>query len=159
MSGPLKTSKQIYEEGAGNLYLHGAWNASTNVPVLSDATGRKGDAYRISTTGTRDLGSGSVIYNAGSLVYHDGTIFRRLGAQNSHGVFAAGKFTTAGGDAAETVPVTGLLSTDVVIVTVQTAGSTPRSMVAAVPAAGQINVTMSGDPSTDHILAYVAFRV
>ncbi len=70
----------------------------------------------------------------------------------------AGKFTTAGGDATETITVSGLLATDVVQVTVQTTGTGNRTIVDAVPGADAIVVTLSGDPSTNHILAYVAHR-
>lgn len=76
----------------------------------------------------------------------------------SHRVVAAGKFTTLGGDASEAITATGALSTDIAIVTVQTAGGTPRSIVSAVPAANAVNVTLSGDPSTDHILSWVVLR-
>lgn len=76
----------------------------------------------------------------------------------SHVVKYAGKFTTLGGDATETITVTGLAATDVVHVTVQTAGGTPRSVVAAIPSTNTITVTLSGDPSTDHILAYSCLR-
>lgn len=76
----------------------------------------------------------------------------------SHVVKYAGKFTTLGGDATEVITVTGLAATDVVVVTVQTAGGTPRSVVDAIPTTNTLTVTMSGDPSTDHILSYVAWR-
>lgn len=75
-----------------------------------------------------------------------------------YAVVAAGSFTTAGGDASETITVSGALSTDLAFVVVKTAGATPRSIVAAASATGQINVTMSGDPSTDHVLAYQILR-
>lgn len=73
-------------------------------------------------------------------------------------VLAAGNHTTAGGDAAESITVSGALSSDLVLVQVKTAGGTPRSIVASTAAAGAINVTMSGDPSTDHVLSYVVLR-
>jgi len=69
-----------------------------------------------------------------------------------------GTFTTAGGDAAEAIAVAGVAATDVVMVSVKTAGATPRSIVAATAATNAINVTMSGDPSTDHVLQYVVYR-
>lgn len=77
---------------------------------------------------------------------------------NSHGVIAAGEHTTAGGDANETISISGLLATDIVIVTLHTAGATPRTITTAQAAADQINVVMSGDPSTDHVLSYMALR-
>ena len=73
-------------------------------------------------------------------------------------VFAAGEFTTAGGDADETIPVTDLLATDIVIVAIHTAGATPVLVVDAAAAAGQIDVDMSADPATDHVLSYIVVR-
>jgi len=80
------------------------------------------------------------------------------GVTPSHVVKFAGKFTSLGGDATEVITVTGLAATDVVHVTVQTKGATPRSIVEAVPTADTITVTLSGDPSTDHILGYSVLR-
>ena len=71
---------------------------------------------------------------------------------------AAGTFTTVGGDATESIPVTGALVTDIAMVTLRVAGGTPRTILTAIPAANAITVTMSGDPSTDHVLQYVLFR-
>lgn len=76
----------------------------------------------------------------------------------SHGVIAAGLFTTVGGDATESITVSGALATDVAIVTVNTVGATPRTIVAAVGATNAITVTLSGDPSTDHVLNYLLLR-
>ena len=80
------------------------------------------------------------------------------GIAPSHVVKFAGTFTTAGGDASETITVTGAAATDIVQVMVKTAGGTPRSIVAAAAATNAINVTMSGDPSTDHVLQYIVLR-
>lgn len=71
---------------------------------------------------------------------------------------AAGTFTTAGGDASESITAAGVVVTDIVCVTVKTAGGTPRSIVAAAAGTDAIAVTLSGDPSTDHVLQYVVFR-
>ena len=78
--------------------------------------------------------------------------------QPSHVLQYAGSFTTVGGDATESITVTGALSTDLVQVVVKTAGATPRSIVAAAAGTDAITVTLSGDPSTDHVLAYFVFR-
>lgn len=80
------------------------------------------------------------------------------GVAPSHVAKFAGKHTTVGGDATEVIAVAGLLVSDVAIVTVQTAGGTPRSIVASVLTADTITVTMSGDPAADHVLSYVVFR-
>jgi hypothetical protein len=78
--------------------------------------------------------------------------------QPTHVVKAAGTHTTAGGDASESITAAAVVSTDIVVVTVKTAGATPRSVVAAAAGTGSIAVTMSGDPSTDHVLQYVVYR-
>ena len=79
-------------------------------------------------------------------------------ASGSHEVFAAGTFTTAGDDAAETIAIAGALSSDLALVTLRTAGAAPQTILAAASATGQIDVTMSGDPSTDHVLTYMLLR-
>jgi hypothetical protein len=76
----------------------------------------------------------------------------------SHRVVAAGSFTTVGGDAAEVITIAGALSSDIAIVVLKTAGGTPRTIITSAAAAGQINVTLSGDPSTDHVLSYMLVR-
>lgn len=80
------------------------------------------------------------------------------GIAPSHVVKYAGTFTTLGGDASESITVAGALATDIVCVTVKTAGATPRSIAAAAAGTNAIAVTMSGDPSTDHVLQYVVLR-
>lgn len=82
----------------------------------------------------------------------------QLGTLLDNAVKFAGTFTTAGGDASESITVTGAAASDIVVVTVKTAGGTPRSIVAATAAANAINVTLSGDPSTDHVLQYLVYR-
>lgn len=76
----------------------------------------------------------------------------------SHIVVAAGEHTTAGGDANETISVSGALATDIALVTLHTVGTTPRTITTASASADQVDVVMSGDPSTDHVLSYVVLR-
>lgn len=80
------------------------------------------------------------------------------GITPSHIVVAAGEFTTAGGDTDETITVAGALATDIVLVTLHTAGASPVTIVDASASAGQIDVDMSADPSTDHVLSYMVLR-
>lgn len=90
---------------------------------------------------------------------HIGKMVRKSdGVPVSHHIVFAGEFTTAGGDADETISVPGMLASDLVFVTLQTAGSTPRTIIDAAAAADQIDVDMSGDPSTDHVLSYMVLR-
>lgn len=86
------------------------------------------------------------------------SVLAYVGANPTYIAKYAGTFTTAGGDASETITVTGAASTDIAIVTVKTAGATPRSIVAAAAGTNSIAVTLSDDPSTDHVLQYVVFR-
>lgn len=81
------------------------------------------------------------------------------GLTGSHYILAAGVFTSAGGDATESITVTGATSSDVAIVTLKTKGASPVTILAAAPTTNAITVTMSADPSTDHVLSYVVLRV
>jgi hypothetical protein len=104
---------------------------------------------------------GTLIENAEDVAPADGSVtLAKLasGVTPSHVVKYAGSFTTLGGDASESITVAGVVATDVALVTVKTAGATPRSVVAAAAGTNAIAVTMSGDPSTDHVLHYVVFR-
>ena len=76
----------------------------------------------------------------------------------NNNVIASGLFTTLGGDATETITATGAVATDVAIVTVNTKGNTPRTVTTAICTTSAITVTLSGDPSTDHVLNYVVIR-
>lgn len=73
-------------------------------------------------------------------------------------VIAAGEFTTAGGDANEAIAVSGALASDISIVTMNTPGASPVTVTSSNMAANQINVVLSGDPSTDHVLNYLVLR-
>lgn len=61
----------------------GVWNAATNVPVLVDGTGDPGDTYRVSVAGTRNLGSGPIVFEVGDLVLYDGSIWQRSDATDA----------------------------------------------------------------------------
>jgi hypothetical protein len=79
-------------------------------------------------------------------------------AAAAYSAVAAGTYTTLGGGTSESISVSGVLATDVVLVTIKTAGATPRSIVAAAAGSNSIAVTFSGNPLTDHVLQYVVFR-
>lgn len=61
----------------------GGWNAATNSPSLADGTGTAGDTYIVSTAGTRDLGSGSIVFYAGDFVIYSGSVWQRSPSGNS----------------------------------------------------------------------------
>ena len=55
----------------------GVWDADTNTPTISDATGNLNEWYRVNVAGTQDLGSGPISFNVGDKVVHNGTIWQR----------------------------------------------------------------------------------
>lgn len=73
-------------------------------------------------------------------------------------VFASGSFTTAGGDANESITVTGALSSDLAFVQMHTLGLTPRTLLTAQSASNAINLVFSDDPSTDHVVKWMLLR-
>lgn len=64
------------------MVYQGTWNASTNTPTISDATGSNGEVYITSTGGTRDLGSGNITFVAGDWVIHNGTVWEKTTTAN-----------------------------------------------------------------------------
>lgn len=66
-----------------SLVFKGLWNAETNEPVLSDATGTKGDFYICSVAGTQNLGSGDITFSENDTVIHDGTIWHRVASSST----------------------------------------------------------------------------
>lgn len=66
-----------------SLVFKGLWNASTNEPVLSDATGMKGDFYICSVAGTQNLGSGDITFSENDTVIHDGTVWHRVASSST----------------------------------------------------------------------------
>ncbi len=62
----------------GSVIYKGAWDASTNNPVISDATGSRGWFYAVCDAGTQDLGSGDITFAIGDWVIHNGTIYEQL---------------------------------------------------------------------------------
>lgn len=62
----------------GQLDYKGTWNASTNTPSLSDATGEQGWFYYVTVGGTQDLGSGNITFNSGDSLIHDGSIWEKI---------------------------------------------------------------------------------
>jgi hypothetical protein len=56
----------------------GAWNASTNSPSLVDGTGTSGDMYRVSASGSQDLGSGAQSFVAGDAIIYDGSTWQKI---------------------------------------------------------------------------------
>ncbi len=122
-----------------NILLGSAGNVATSTAVTGDVT--------IGNTGVTAIGSAKV------------TLAKlAAGVAPAYVSKYGGVFNTVGGDAAESIPVSGAVAGDIAIVTVKTAGISPASIVAAAATTDAITVTMSADPSTDHVLQYQVFR-
>jgi hypothetical protein len=57
----------------------GNWNGTTNTPTISDGTGSLGFWYVCNVAGSQDLGHGSVTYNVGDWLIHNGTQYIQNG--------------------------------------------------------------------------------
>jgi hypothetical protein len=86
------------------------------------------------------------------------TDYVKVGTTTIAGLVNVQLFTTAGGDATEVITIAGVLATDVCLVTVNTLGTGSRTVTAAACTTDTVTVTLSGDPSTNHILNVVVFR-
>ena len=53
------------------LQYQGNWDASTNIPTLSDGTSTSGNYYRCSAPGTQNLGSGDITFTEGDIVIYN----------------------------------------------------------------------------------------
>lgn len=80
------------------------------------------------------------------------------GIEYTHRVFAAGEFTTVGGDATESITVAGALATDLAFVVLKTPGVSPETIISSAAGIGAITVVFSADPSTDHVVTYQLLR-
>lgn len=56
----------------------GSWDASTNTPTLIDGVGLSGDNYKVSVSGSQNLGSGTIAFTVGDLVIYNGTIWEKI---------------------------------------------------------------------------------
>jgi len=61
----------------------GAWDASTNIPTLTDGVGTNGDFYITTVAGTQDLGSGNITFSVGDWVVYDGAVWFRSANSNA----------------------------------------------------------------------------
>lgn len=79
----LYSSQKIDSLISGSLNYKGSWNATTNTPTLSDATGTTNDFYKVDVGGTQDLGSGSITFVVGDDVIHNGTVWEVFTTANA----------------------------------------------------------------------------
>ncbi|MFA6251924.1 MAG: tail fiber domain-containing protein [Candidatus Paceibacterota bacterium] len=73
-----KITRSNFLQGLSSaLTYQGSWNANTNTPTLVDGSGTAGNVYVVGTAASRDLGSGSISFNAGDMVIYNGTVWQR----------------------------------------------------------------------------------
>lgn len=62
------------------LNYQNSWNAFTNSPFIANGIGNTGDTYIVGVAGTRNLGSGSIVFNVGDLVIYSSTgVWQKIG--------------------------------------------------------------------------------
>lgn len=70
---------------ASVMEYQGTWNAATNTPTLADGTGSPGDVYRVTTGGTRNLGSGAIEFEVGDYVIANASaVWERAATSDLH---------------------------------------------------------------------------
>ena len=62
----------------GALIYQGAWNATTNSPILADGTGSQGQYYVVGVAGTQNLGSVTSTFTVNDWVVHNGSAWEKL---------------------------------------------------------------------------------
>lgn len=101
------------------------------------------------------------ITNAGVTAIGAGKVLLAMlgtGITPSHVVKFAGNFTTTAGSATVAQTLSGVASTDIVTATIKTQGGTPRTLLTVAPTTNTLTYVFSGDPSTDHVVAYSVLR-
>lgn len=61
----------------GSQSFKGAWDATSNLPLLTDGVGTAGWTYIVSVAGTQIFDTESVIFNAGDNIIYNGSIWQR----------------------------------------------------------------------------------
>jgi hypothetical protein len=128
--------------------------AGVGVTLSGDMTIKRYNSRRFLAVCTNVTGGAEAV-----TIYSLGTA-PNLATEALYGVVLAGSHTTTGGAAAEDIEVTGMLATDIPIVTVQDDGTNNRTLLASKAKAGggNISCTFSGDPGNDLIVNYIVLR-
>lgn len=84
--------------------------------------------------------------------------FRDRFALSRYKIYAVGTFTTLGGDAFESISITGVTPTDIAFVTLKTQGAGTRTIISAAADTNEVDVVLSGNPGTDHVISYLVIR-
>ena len=133
----------------GRLWVGNAANAATAVLMSGDAT--------MDNTGAVTIANDAV--TTAKILDANVTLAKlATGITPSHVVKFAGQPTTAGGNAAEAITVTGAAATDLAFVTMVDDGTNNVTIVNAVVTLNTLTVTFSGDPGADCVINYQLLR-
>lgn len=145
---------------SGTILVGSAASKAVAVAVSGDATLAATGALTIASLAVSGAKLAADAVSGADKIADDAVSLEHLDPGITPGlmVMAAGIFTTLGGDANESITVAGAVGTDTALVWVQKNGGTPRTVDTITPGTGAIAVVMSGDPSTDHKLAYIVYR-
>lgn len=140
----------------GDLALTSAHVLVGNASNVAADVALSGD-IAITNAGVSSIGASKVL--TANILNANVTLAKlAAGITPSHVVKFGGKYTTLGGNATEAQTVSGVLSTDIVHAVLQAKGGTPRTILTSAPTTDTITYVFSGDPSTDHVVAYVVWR-
>ncbi|MES2970900.1 MAG: tail fiber domain-containing protein [Patescibacteria group bacterium] len=164
-TGIRKISRSDFLQGIiGALIYQGTWDASTNTPTLTDATGTNGYMYAVSVAGSENFGGGpSITFGVGDFVIHNGTDWEKApSSANVTSVFGrTGAVTAQNGDYTG-LQITNTPSGTIAATTVQAAinelateklGSLNGLTAITQTFANDTNVTISSSGST-HTLGW-----
>lgn len=142
-----------------HIYVGNASGVATDVALSGDATIANTGAMTIANSAISAAKMASDAVTTVKILNANVTLAKlAAGITPSHVVKFAGKYTTLGGSATEAQTLSGVLSTDVVVGTLQAKGGTPRTILTTAPTTDTITYVFSGDPSTDHVVSYVVYR-
>ena len=80
---------------------------------------------------------------------------RFIQRRTNHWVHLSKLVTTAGGNAVETIVVTGLKANRPVLVDITQPGAVPRTIVSYKTIQDGVEITFSGDPANDHVISCI----
>lgn len=150
----LSSVKAYVDAGLGetltntHILVGNASNVATDVALSGDAT--------MANTGAMTIAASAI--TSGKIASAAVTLAKlAAGITPSHICVFAGKYTTTGGAATEAQTIAGLLSTDIVVATLQAHSST-QTLILAVPTSNTLTYTFSADPSSSTIVSYSVMR-
>lgn len=132
----------------GQIFVGNAGGVATGVTMSGDAT--------ISNTGVLTVSNNAI--TTAKIADSNITLAKLSnGISPSHIVKFAGKLSNGGGSASITIPVTGVLASDVAFVQIESS-TNAVSVQKSTPGLNTVNVLLSGDPGAATIVSYQVLR-